>query len=238
MRPSWVFCCAPWLDIPAGCFAVLSGPMMGIHYIQSIAFVTECRRFGLIQFPSSRLPFFILALRLFHHSRSLLSAGCKFGFCCIANAVLYEPRVALLGMREITVNFYSFPSLFSRFLSSSLRACSGLASSLLLVPSRTICSCLIFGPNCQLFGTNLRLCTMGNPLFLPSVNRDLGFCKNEASSGAFRSAKTVHNRKFLPFFAESGHGLGRVGLFGLAVEGFAEGAVEMSAKELVGQALR
>lgn len=79
---------------------------------------------------------------------------------------------------------------------------------------------------------------MGNPLFLPSVNRDLRFCKNEASSGAFRSAKTVHNRKFLPFFAESGHGLGRVGLFGLAVEGFAEGAVEMSAKELVGQALR
>ena len=85
MCPSWVFCCAPWLDIPAGRPVVLSGPIMGIHYIQSIAFVTECRRFGLIQFPSSRLPFFILALRLFHHSRSLLSAGCKFGFCCIAN---------------------------------------------------------------------------------------------------------------------------------------------------------
>ena len=79
---------------------------------------------------------------------------------------------------------------------------------------------------------------MGNALFLPPVNRDLGFCKKEASLGPFRSAKTVHNRKFLPFFSESGHGLGRVGLFGLAVEGFAEGAVEMSAKELVGQALR
>ncbi len=85
MCPSWVFCCAPWLDIPAGCSVVLSGPMMGIHYIQPIAFVTECRRFGLMQFPSSQLPFFILALRLFHHSRSLLSAGCKFDFCCIAN---------------------------------------------------------------------------------------------------------------------------------------------------------
>lgn len=123
MCSSWVFCCAPWLDFPAGCFAVLSGPMMGTHYIQPIAFVTECRRFGLMQFPSSRLPFFILALRLFHHSQSLLSAGCKFDFCCIANAVLHGPRVALLGMREITVNFYSFPSLFSRLLSSSLRAC-------------------------------------------------------------------------------------------------------------------
>ena len=133
--PHWVFCCAPWLEIPAGCPAVLSGPMVGIHYIQPIAFVTECRRFGLMQFSSSQLPFFILALRLFRHSRSLLSAGCKFDFCCIANAVLYEPRVALLGMREITVNFYSFPSLFSRLLSSSFRACSGLASSLLLVPS-------------------------------------------------------------------------------------------------------
>lgn len=238
MCPSWVFCCAPWLDIPAGCSAVLSGPMMGIHYIQPIAFVTECRRFGLMQFPSSQLPFFILALRLFHHFRSLLSAGCKFDFCSIANAVLYEPRVALLGMREITVNFYSFPSLFSRFLSSSLRACSGLASSLLLVPSRTICSCLIFGPNCQLFGTNLRLCTIRNALFPPSINRDLGFYKNEASFGPFRSAKTVHNRKFLPFFAESGHGLGRVGPFGLAVEGFMGGAVGMDAEKLVRQALR
>lgn len=123
MCPSWAFCCTLWLDIPVGCPVVLSGPMVGTHYIQPIAFVTECRRFGLMQFPSSQLPFFILALHLFHHSRSLLSAGCKFGFCCIANAVLYGPRVALLGMREITVNSYSFPSLFPRLLSSSLRAC-------------------------------------------------------------------------------------------------------------------
>ena len=132
--PSWVFCCASWLDIPAGCPAVLSGPMMGTHYIQPIAFVTECRRFGLMQFPSSQLPFFILTLRLFRHSRSVLSAGCKFGFFCNANAVLHGLRVALLGMRETTVNFYSLPPLFSRFLSSSLRACSGLTSNLLLVP--------------------------------------------------------------------------------------------------------
>ena len=86
MCSSWVFCCASWLDIPAGCPVVHSSPMMGAHYIQPIAFVTECRRFGLIQFPSSQLPFFILTLRLFRHSGSLLSAGCKFDFCCIANA--------------------------------------------------------------------------------------------------------------------------------------------------------
>ena len=118
--PSWVSCCAFWPDD--------GHPLHSAHCVRN-----QCRRFGLIQFPSSQLPFFILALRLFHHSRSLLSAGCKFDFCCIANAVLYEPRVALLGIREITVNFFSFPSLFSRFLSSSFRACSGLASSLLLV---------------------------------------------------------------------------------------------------------
>lgn len=79
---------------------------------------------------------------------------------------------------------------------------------------------------------------MGNALFLPSVNRDLGFCKNEASLGPFRSAKTVHNRKFLPFFAKSGHGLGYVGPFGLAVEGFMGGVVGMDAEKLVRQALR
>ena len=126
MCSSWVFCCGVRLDIPAGCPAVLSGPMMGTHYIQPIAFVTECRRFGLMQFPSSQLPFFILALRLFHHSRSLLSAGCKFSFCCIANVAPRGPRVALLGMRELTVNFYSpFPLFSASFIFSSclLRAC-------------------------------------------------------------------------------------------------------------------
>ena len=74
-------------------------------------------------------------------------------------------------------------------------------------------------------------------LFLPSVNRDLGFCKNEASLGPFRSGKTVHNRKFLPFFAKPGHGLGRVGPFELAVEGFMGGAVGMDSEKLVRQAL-
>lgn len=100
--------------------------MVGAHYIQPIVFVTECRRFGLMQFPSSQLPFFILALRLFHHSRSLLSAGCKFGFCCIANVAPRGPRVALLGMRELIVNFYSpFPLFSASFIFSSclLRAC-------------------------------------------------------------------------------------------------------------------
>lgn len=52
----------------------------------------------------------------------------------------------------------------------------GFASSLLLAPSWTICFCLIFGPNRQLFGTNLRLCTMENALFPLAINRDLGFC--------------------------------------------------------------
>lgn len=91
---------------------------------------------------------------------------------------------------------------------------------------------LRFSPNCQLFGTNLRLCTIRNALFLPSANRELGFCKNEASLGPFRSVKTVHNRKFLPFFAKSGHGLGYVDPFGHAVEGFMGGAVGMDAEKL------
>lgn len=72
---------------------------------------------------------------------------------------------------------------------------------------------------------------MGNALFLPSANRELGFCKNEASLGPFRSVKTVHNRKFLPFFAKSGHGLGRVVPFGFAVKGFMGGAAGMDAEK-------
>lgn len=95
--------------------------------------------------------------------------------------------------------FYSFPPLFSRLLSSSLRACSGLASSLLLVPSRTICSCLIFGPNCQLFGTNLRLCTIRNALFLPSVNRDLGFAKTKHLWGLFGVLRPFTTANFCHF---------------------------------------
>ena len=69
-------------------------------------------------------------------------------------------------------------------------------------------------------------------MFLPLVNRNLEFCKNEASLGPFRSVKTVHNRKFLPFFAKSGHGLGYVDPFGLIVEGFMGGAVGMTAEKL------
>ncbi len=42
MRPSWVFCCAPWPD-PISQLGVLllSCPMMGIHCIQPIAFVNR-----------------------------------------------------------------------------------------------------------------------------------------------------------------------------------------------------
>ena len=75
------------------------------------------------------------------------------------------------------------------------------------------------------------MCTIRSALFLASVNRDLGFCKNEASLGPFRSVKTVHNRKFLPFFAKSGHDLGCVDPFGFAVEGFMGGAVGMDAEK-------
>lgn len=127
MRPSWVFCCAPWLDIPAGCPVVLSGQMMGTHYIQPIASVTECRRFGLIQFPSSQLPFFILALRLFHHSRSLLSAGCKFGFCRIATCGIAWAACGNARHARNYRQFLLFPSpLFSAsfiFSSCLLQAC-------------------------------------------------------------------------------------------------------------------
>lgn len=127
MRPSWVFCCASWLDIPAGCPVVLSGQMMGTHYIQPIASVTECRRFGLIQFPSSQLPFFILALRLFHHSRSLLSAGCKFGFCRIATCGIAWAACGNARHARNYRQFLLFPSpLFSAsfiFSSCLLQAC-------------------------------------------------------------------------------------------------------------------
>ena len=62
-------------------------------------------------------------------------------------------------------------------LPSPLRAV--LASSLhrvCLSSHRAICSCLIFGPNCRFFGTNLRLCTMKNALSSLAIDRELGFC--------------------------------------------------------------
>lgn len=68
-------------------------------------------------------------------------------------------------------------SFFLSFFSSPLRTL--LASSLhrvCLSSHRAICSCLIFGPNCQFFGTNLRLCTMKNALSSLAIDRDLGFC--------------------------------------------------------------
>lgn len=114
---------------------MLSCPMMGARYIQPIAFVTERRRFGLIQFPSSQLRSLFWHFAYFTTPERFFLLVANLVFAALPHAALHGPRVALLGMREITVNFYSFPSLFSRLLSSSFRACSGLASSLLLVPS-------------------------------------------------------------------------------------------------------
>lgn len=71
---------------------------------------------------------------------------------------------------------------------------------------------------------------MRNALFSFSVDRDLGFCKSEASSGPFRVAMTVHNRKSLPFLAKSGHGLSYVVPTGLVVEGFVGNVVETGAE--------
>lgn len=125
MCPSWVFCCAPWLDIPAGRPVVLSGQMMGAHYIQPIAFVIACRRFGLMQFPSSQLPFFILALRLFHHSRSLLSAGCKFDFAALRMRYCMGHVWHCSACAKLPLIF-TLPPLFSAsliFFSCLLRAC-------------------------------------------------------------------------------------------------------------------
>ena len=153
--PSWVFCCAFWPND--------GHPLHSAHCVRNR--VPPIRFDAISQFATSVL----------YSGTSLIPPLPIASFCWLQIWFLLHcecgtawPRVALLGMRELTVNFYSFPPLFSRLLSSSLRACSRFASSLLLVPSRTICSCLIFGPNCQLFGTNLRLCTIRSALFLPS----------------------------------------------------------------------
>ena len=65
-----------------------------------------------------------------------------------------------------------------------------------------------------------------------------GFVKKKHLWGLFGVLRPFTTANFCHFLAKSGHGLGRVGSFGLAVEGFAEGAVEMNVKELTGQALR
>ena len=88
---SWVFCCAFWPDDghplhSTHCVQPIAfNPLRSTHCVQPIAFVTECRRFGLMQFPSSQLPFFILALRLFRHSRCF--------FLLVANLVFAALRM-------------------------------------------------------------------------------------------------------------------------------------------------
>mgnify|MGYP004606121525 CR=1 len=44
---------------------------------------------------------------------------------------------------------------------------------------------------------------------------------------------TVHNRKSLPFLAKSGHDLGRASPFGLVMEEFVGGVVEMGTEKPV-----
>lgn len=105
---------------------MLSGPIMDAHYIQPIAFVIACRRFGLMQFPSSQLRslFWHFAYSTTPERFFLLVANLVFA--ALPHAALHGPRVAMLGMREITVTFYSPSPLFSAsfiFSSCLLRAC-------------------------------------------------------------------------------------------------------------------
>ena len=120
--PSWVFCCAFWPDN--------GRPLHSAHCIRNR--VPSIRFDAISQFAASAL----------YSDTSLISPLLSASFCWLQIWFLLHcecgtawPRVALLGMREITVNYYSSPPLFSWLLSSSFRACSGLASSLLLVPS-------------------------------------------------------------------------------------------------------
>ena len=121
--PSRAPCCAFWPDN--------GRPLNSAHCVRNR--VPPIRFDAISQFAASVL----------YSGTSLIPPLLSASFCWFANlvfaalphAALHGPRVAMLGMREITVNFYSFPPLFSRLLSSSLRACSRLASSLLLVPS-------------------------------------------------------------------------------------------------------
>ena len=120
--PSWVFCCA---------FRPDDGhPLHSAHCVRNR--VPPIRFDAISQFAA---PFFILALRLFHHSRSLLSAGCKFDFCRIATCGIAWAVCGKCSACAKLPLLFTLPPLFSRLLSSSLCACSGLASSLLLVPS-------------------------------------------------------------------------------------------------------
>ena len=74
---------------------------------------------------------------------------------------------------------------------------------------------------------------MKNALSSLAIDRDLGFCYSEASLDPFWGAMTVHNRKSLPFLAKSGHDLGRASPFGLVMEEFVGGVVEMGAEKPV-----
>lgn len=120
--PSWVFCCAFWPDD--------GRPLHSAHCVRNR--VPSIRFDAISQFAASVL----------YSDTSLIPQLLSASFCLLQIWFLLHcecgtawPRVALLGMREITVNYYSSPPLFFRLLSSSFRACSGLASSLLLVPS-------------------------------------------------------------------------------------------------------
>lgn len=120
--PSWVFCCAFWPDD--------GYPLHSAHCVRNR--VPSIRFDAISQFAASVL----------YSGTSLIPPLPIVSFCWLQIWFLLQcergtawAACGIARMREITVIFYSFPSLFSRFLSSSLRACSGFASSLPLVPS-------------------------------------------------------------------------------------------------------
>lgn len=120
--PSWVSCCVFWPDD--------GRPLHSAHCVRNR--VPPIRFDSIPQFAASVL---YSGTSLIPPLLTLLSAGCKFGFCCNANVAPRGPRVALLGMREITVNFYSFPSPFLGFFHLLFVLAPGLL--------RVYCWCLL-----------------------------------------------------------------------------------------------
>lgn len=80
---------------------MLSGPIMGTHNIQPVAFVTEHRRFGLIQFPSSQLRSLFWHFAYFTTLERFFLLVANLVFAALPHAALHGPRVALLGMAKL-----------------------------------------------------------------------------------------------------------------------------------------
>lgn len=183
MCPNWVSCCAPWLDIPAGCSVVLSGPMMGTHCIQPIAFVTECRRFGLMQFSSSSFR------SLFWHFA--YSATPDRFFLLVANLVFAALRMWRRVGRVWHCSVCAKLSLISTLSLPSFLGSFRLSSCLLRICFESTVGAFL--NNLLLFDIWSELSTFWHKFavvhdeerIVPAfANRDLGFCKSEASLGS------------------------------------------------------